>query len=283
MTIEETMKFQIGHIYFSKIIVIQSLSEDERQTGTELHDDIISRRAWFDSSLTTKLFDVSTASDLETLLNTIILETSNNEYLPFIHFETHGSKDGIALKSGEIFPFSKLIICLREINLKSDNNLFISIGACWGGYIQFQTDISKPCPFRGFIGPMNLLFPSDIVVSFTAFFDELLLTNDFDKAINRLNLHNLAEIEFHHFASEAFYDIVLSNHRKQIEQDPLIRRKRVNSIVRELWMYNSNAKALFKTKGKLKKMVRKTEESEMDEIYEVMRNNFLHIKIKNSH
>ena len=271
------MKFEEGNIYFSKIIVIQSIPGDERQTGSELHDDIISRRAWLDPNVITEVIDIFSRKEFLILIERIKIETRNKESLPFIHFETHGNKDGLILKSGEQILFNELIPLIRDINHFANNNLFISVGACWGGMIQFSTKITEPCPFRGFIGPMESIYPEDLIISFTAFFDELLVSNDFDKAIKRLNLYNTSEMKFHHFSSEAFYDQVLNFHNEQIKKNPSLREERINILTKKFWKNDPRAKTAYKTKGRFKKMVRNLEKQELRSIYKKMRENFLHL------
>ncbi len=271
------MKFEEGNIYFSKIYVIQSLSEKERKTGTELHDDIISRRAWFDPNLSTELIDVFSRREILSVLERIKTETAKKENIPFIHFETHGTKNGLSLKSNENVLWDDILPIIREINVFSGNNLFISISACWGGNIQFQIKIHEKCPFRGFIGPIDEIYPSDLITSFTPFFDELLQNNDFDKAIKRLNLYNNSGVKFHHLNSEAFFDIVLEYHKEQCKKDPRIEEERIESIAKSYWKKDNRVRNHYKTKGRFKKFVKKFSEKETPKLYFGMRNNFLHI------
>ncbi len=277
------MKFEEGNIYFSKIIVIQSLPDDERQTGTEIHDDIIRRRAWFDPNLKTELIDISSKSEFHELLEKIKYDARRKVVLPYIHFETHGTKDGIVLKSNEGIQFKEFLPTIREINCLTKNNLFISVGACWGGRIQFETDISKPCPFRGFIGPMDRIYPEDMLISFTAFFDELLVSNDFEKAIKRLNLYNNSEVKFHHWNSESFFEKVIAFQNENFKNDASLRESRIKYLVKKFWKNDPRAKEVYKTKGRFKKMVRRLEKNEVPLIYTMIKENFLHVKYKNSH
>jgi hypothetical protein len=275
------MKFEEGNIFFNKIYVIQSIPDKEKQTGTELYDDIISRRAWTDPNLATELVEVRSRGDFFNLLEHIKEETKAKKILPFIHFETHGTEEGISLNSDEVVNFSEFIPTIREINIYSGNNLFISVGACWGGKIQFETDLTKPCPFRGFIGPMDKIFPNDIVISFTSFFDELLTSHDFEKAIDRLNIYNNSGVDFHHFNSESFFDKVIDNQKKKYENNPKQNIEFIKSVAKKAWKSDPRVKEIYKTKGRFVKMVKRIEKERTPLIYEIMRENFLHVKIKN--
>lgn len=73
------MKCEEGYIYYTKIIVIQSIPDDERQTGTELHDDTISRRTWLDPTVITEVIDVSSRDEFLKLIDRIKKDTQNKE------------------------------------------------------------------------------------------------------------------------------------------------------------------------------------------------------------
>ena len=157
------MKFEEGSIYFNKIIVLQSLDANGRKTGTEIYDDIISRRAWADPNLSTELVNIDNKKHLFYYLNKLKQDSSSYGILPFIHWEMHGFEDGLVLTSDESIYWEEILNALRDINIASKNNLFISVSTCFGGRIQFIIDITQPCPFRGFIGPMEVIGDNDLL------------------------------------------------------------------------------------------------------------------------
>lgn len=145
------MRFEDGNIYFNLIIVIQSLNE--RATGLELYDDILKRFTWKDPSLQAEIHNVHSREELMDLLGELENRCKSRSTFPLIHFETHGTKDGILLTSGEEVQWKEIGAALGRINSYTGNNLFISVAACYGGYIQFLVDVSKPCPFRASLDP----------------------------------------------------------------------------------------------------------------------------------
>jgi hypothetical protein len=248
------MAFLPGSIFFNKIIILQSLDEDDRKTGTELHDDTVSRATWKDPNLQAQIIQITTLSELFETLNKINQDVIQKEILPFIHFETHGTQDGLSLASGESVKWNDMLPLIAAININTDNNLFISVAACWGGKIQFLIKVNQPCPFRGFIGPMDKIYERDILSSFTVFFEELLMTDDFEKAIARLNANNTFGVEFHHFNSEAFFDLFYSNYEKAFNDKTGEHMQLRNSIVDRLWEENPSS-ILFESKEGLTEFV----------------------------
>lgn len=265
------MKFEAGVIYFNKITVLQSLNDNDLNTGTELYDDIISRRSWLDPNLTTEILNIENKSHLMSKLNDLIDECKVKSSIPFIHFETHGFENGITLKSGEDVYWNEIIPKLKEINILTENNLFISVSSCFGGHIQFHLKITEPCPFRGFIGPMKIINSKDLLTAFTPFFNVLLKSNDFEEAINALNLSNISGIPFHHTNSEAFFDIVYHTNEEKN------REERIDFVAKDGWNNNPKAKLLYKNFDEFRQFIESTNEDISPESYQILRKRFLHL------
>ncbi|MFM9837848.1 MAG: hypothetical protein ACKVOQ_06255 [Cyclobacteriaceae bacterium] len=269
------MPFTEGSIYFNKISVLQSLDEIDRKTGTELYEDILSKMKFKDPKLGTEITNVYSSSDLFHHLNKIEAESRKGNVLPLIHFETHGTHTGLALSSGDIIDWLDLIKPIARINANCNNNLFVSVAACWGGQIQFQVKVTEPCPFRGFIGPMESINPSDIISSFVPFFEELLNTNNFELAIENLNALNENGILFHHMNSEAFFDVVVNNYVRAFsvtatESEMAYKMK----LVDEVWCL-PDTKSKFRSRKALERFLDNRSERLIHYLIE-MRGRFLH-------
>ncbi len=272
------MQFEEGNIYFNKIIVIESIPDSERQTGTEIYNDILDRHSWMDPNLSVKLISVNNKKDFFYLLNTIKNDVINKEYIPFLHIETHGTVNGIKTKSGEYVDYIDFINIIREINVLTKNNLFLSISACWGGRIQFLTDIRKPCPFRGFIGPMESIYPNDLISSFSIFFNELLLSNDFGTAINLLNTNNQTGIEFHHYNAEAFWKVAIEAQKNNLLKSEDSRERYIINESRIRWKNDPRVRVKFRSRSKFRDFLRGISVEIIPKSYQAIRERFLHQK-----
>lgn len=273
------MKFEQGNLYFTKIYVIESLSIDDRLTGSELFEDIIVRRLYSDPNTSAELIKIDRKNDFKAAFESIYKDVINENVLPYIHFESHGNKNGLVLSSNEQVDFDLLMSMLLKINLASKNNLFISISACWGGHIQFQIDIRKPIPIRGFIGPMDTVFEKDLLTNFTRFFDVLLLTDDFEKAINALNL--VSSVQFHHLNAEAFYELVTKSQIEKYGSEDKYNELLLKKGLKDTWKNNKKVKAIYHTKGRFRKAMKKSDVVNIKDIKQEMRNRFLHINLEN--
>lgn len=271
------MEYKDGVIYFNNIYVIESLYKEDRKTGTELYEDVITRRSWQKPNLSTRLIQIESKKDLfETLFNIKDQCSSKNNH-PFIHFETHGFSKGISLKNKENIYWSEITPILREINISTKNNLFISVAACLGGSIQHEIKISEPCPFRGFIGPIEKVLGENLVISYSTFFNELLVSNNFDSAIQKLNEGNFSNVKYEYMTSELFFDVIMKNHLKELEQKSFLFDSIVSTITNRHWNNNTVVQKQFRTKGMFQKLVHDLLVNDLPFLIEVLKNRFLHV------
>jgi hypothetical protein len=119
----------------SHIIVIQSLKDNEVQTGINLYNDIIKRQIERLKSLISHEF--YNVKEKEKLFEILKYVNAQAPYFPkgiLIHLEMHGSKnlDGLVLSSDTIIEWSELVEYFRLINISSCNQLYITMATCFG-------------------------------------------------------------------------------------------------------------------------------------------------------
>lgn len=182
-------------IDFNKIFVIQSLDEanGDELTGKQLYDEVLQ---YFNNQyphINAELIDVETPTDFNAALDKIKQECADDNIKPIIHFEIHGleNKTGLSLNDGEVYwvdIYDKLI----EINEASRWNLFLTMGVCFGNYAMFLIKPRNQAPFTGIIGSFEELYEWDLYIRYNAFYQELLNTLDFKKALEALHNSNPA-------------------------------------------------------------------------------------------
>lgn len=172
---------------FNKIYVIESL-QDECETGKELYDDIIKRRSYCHSNLATEFVEVLSLEGWNNTIERIVQETKDNHVIPILHFELHGSSnhDGLVLANKDLIPWSNFVSDMRRINIETQNNLFITMGVCFGMEILYHTSLEKPSPFFGIIASLYALQNGDILIRFSEFYDEFLCSFDIAKSLRKL-------------------------------------------------------------------------------------------------
>lgn len=161
---------------FNKIIVIESLRKHEQKTGRKLFDSIIKKFPAKAEYFKVDYKEVNSKRELFNLFNDIKEEVVKTHYFPFIHFEVHGSKEGLVLNSAYKITWEILTKFLREINIATKNNLFVSFASCHAAFIFQEIDILKKCPFVGFVAPFGEIRNYEIEETFETFFSELLMS-----------------------------------------------------------------------------------------------------------
>lgn len=210
---------------FDKIYILQSLKGEEA-TG----DEVEKRIRYVSHSLNVEppveLINTDTREEFFDVLAKINSEVSNGA-MPFIHFEVHGSPQGFGLSNGESVEWNDIKEPIRQINIDCNNNLFISLATCFGGYLLGTYSYSDPCPFYGYIGPVTFIWNKDAEVSFSEFFETLLRTNDMNQAIDAL--HEAAPVNKGNYSflnCHSFYDQLL-----KVYHDPETKEKRVANLM----------------------------------------------------
>lgn len=247
---------------FNKIYVIESL-QYERQTGKELYDDIIKRRSYYHSALATEYVQVLSLEDWSFIIKRIIQEVKDNQVIPILHLELHGSSnhDGLVLAKGNLIPWRDFVSDMRCINIETQNNLFITMGICFGMNILYYTSLEEPSPFWGIIGSLYALQNDDIYIRYSEFYDEFLQSFDLTKSLERLFKANPNRPQEYSFvnAPELFRMIYKNYLKTQFTSDAI--KKRISDTITEedtkrRVKFTSEEKKVFASK--FKKELKKT-------------------------
>lgn len=145
---------------------------------------------------------------------------------PMIHFEMHGSPDGLGLsEESDIVTWEDLKEPIREINIISKNNLFVSLATCYGADFLKLYEGWKPCPFFGFVGPMIEVGERDLENSFCEFFTTLLQTDSFQDALFAIQKSLLSPTGQGQFAftnCDLYFNLQTQQFKKQIANKELM-------------------------------------------------------------
>ena len=200
------MKFECN-----SIVVVESIPTGQRLTGKELFDDIIKIKC-DQKNLGSTYVDILSSVEFFGLLKDICYKAKHEALLPVIHFEMHGNKSGLALKNGEIINWYSFVDLLRKINITCRNNLFISVSACCGGFIQDELDIMNKSPFYVFIWPARDITPKELYENYVVFYDAFILEGNVSLASRRLN-----EVckDFNYANCEVIFDDLVKSFRNE--------------------------------------------------------------------
>jgi len=207
MNTHDTEITQIG------IIVIQSLSKEDRKTGEELTKDVLQYKKYLQKNSFVEFYNVTTTAEFIKTLRTINKSMSKGTIFS-LHFETHGSEEGIHLASGEYIKWKEFYALIRPINIKMGHLLIIVMAMCKGGSLISSLEPEKRAPYLAFIGAFRNITENEIVRAFNAFYTNYTGPSDIDKGMEALNMEidgkNPKKKTFWIYSSEHVFDQVLN-------------------------------------------------------------------------
>lgn len=172
---------------FNTIWVIDSVPDGERKTGEELYEFLCLKNLR-DRNFIIEFIKVQDRRSLFESLERVKSKLLEKGQIPLLHFDMHGSAEGLQLKSGDFVRYEELLPLLREINILTQHNLFLMVAACEGVYFIriLIGNLSKPAPFWGICGPAVEIYPDDVIKGYSAFYDEVLTSGDLNAALEKL-------------------------------------------------------------------------------------------------
>jgi len=202
-------------IRFGRLIIIESIPSGQAPTGKQLFDALHAVATKTHPGLSVEYAFVGSRTDFEGTLKKIWTETVATRKIPLLHFEAHGSDEGLELANGEFEYWDELGELLSAINEASGFDLFVSVSACMGAYLNTRLSPTRPAPFSACLSVSKTQFPDELYRGFDAFYRTLMSTGQGDDALTALKAQNKGGASF--FIGEASHFFHLAC-RKYFEQ-----------------------------------------------------------------
>lgn len=175
----------MSNFSYNKIIILQSLKQKELQTGTILSERLNQLTKEKGINLTSEVLDVHSIDEWKNAWEYICRITKVG-YSPIIHIEMHGDEGNVGIDKGEkgIIPYKELYGKIREINIASRNNTFVSMAVCHGMYVSLKMEsILEPMPFCGILSSEEELLNEELLDNYTIFYTKLLSGKRLEEAV----------------------------------------------------------------------------------------------------
>lgn len=177
---------------FNLIVVLESLPANDMKTGKRVYDDqlmhINSKYAYLNS----ELIQVESADEFVNALRGLTLRVEEQDVIPLLHIECHGSKSGLTMADGSALPWARLKNELIALNRATKLNLTVVVGACNGGHLIGTASHMDGAPFFGIIGVDGEVTNGDLEQRFKNFYPTFFQTGDANAAIDSLN-HGISD------------------------------------------------------------------------------------------
>lgn len=161
--------------------------------------------------------EISCKEELFLLLEKIKTETADG-LRPILHLDMHGNPNGLEIgRSGEQIVWKDLIEKFEDINVNTENNLFVFVTACEGLNLIRPISILRPTPFFGLLAPQDTITVGDVEDGAVPFLKTLLETRNLNEA------SKVISDKFRFYNSEQHFII---SYAKYIQNDCLGKGKR---------------------------------------------------------
>lgn len=153
-----------------KIVIIQSLKDDDLKTGEMLYNRLSATLPLKYPDTSVKFYNIKDKRELAVVFYTICNEIENGE-LVTLQIEAHGCEEGIELTSDELVTWKEFFGIIRPINEKMLNLLLVCMSMCYGGALITHFEPEKRAPYRAFIGVGSTIKAGVLLDGFSAFYE----------------------------------------------------------------------------------------------------------------
>lgn len=151
-----------GGARVNRIVIIEWLLDDDRKTGTELHEWLESRRPGWSMLVT-----CSSAEDFAQCFAVLTEVTRTTGTIPLVHIEAHASEEGIEGPDGPgrigQIPWEVMAVPLRALNEATRCNLAVFVATCIGYAVVKALNEGPRAPAIAVVGPGASVLPGDLL------------------------------------------------------------------------------------------------------------------------
>ena len=179
MNSDDTKKFGL--------IIIESLPDEEKKTGFNLHNSTIKYKVFQEPNLSSEFYDVNTGKELIERLKLIVGDAIENNYFFFFHFEIHGFDGGLELKNGDRIFWNELLDILLPLNIHYHNTLGLYLAVCNGASLLKYLNPMGRSPFRFILASPKDVKIMDLENGFDEFYQHFFFTYDVVESLEKYN------------------------------------------------------------------------------------------------
>lgn len=216
-------------VTFNAIVIVQSMHAKDC-AGEELCQLINRKSDRILGGRIASVFNIFNQVEFQGFLASMKWQVKSSGLKPLIHFEMHGTEEGLLLNSGETILWKNLETYLRDLNIRLRNNLFVSVSTCYGGCLLDVYNLQLPCSFYGYIGPMGEVSMRGLNSCFIEFYDALFDTGSITEAIisMKIRLPEYAN-KFVYLNFEKYWQFIIQE-QLRLDKDPEYRQHHLNRM-----------------------------------------------------
>lgn len=197
------------------IIILESIPKNERQTGKELYEDILRYKPFTNGTVFCNYINLVTKEEFKNHMLHIHSQLKCGDLIT-LHFETHGSDEGIVLASGELIKWNEFYDLIRPINIHIGHLLVVVMSMCYSIAMLSSICLTDRAPYRAFICTTREMYPNELYEGFISFYEKYTNLLDVFNALKALQgeiSDSNGNSPFQLLSSEAVFDETLSVYR----------------------------------------------------------------------
>lgn len=212
-----------------------------------MFSEVIKYKKIQEPNLSSSYIKVDTKNELLVELDNLVNRIKREKLFLILHFETHGSDDGLCLANNETLSWTELFARTRPINILLKNYLIINLGTCYGETIISKINPEERAPFRAVIGTFNQIGWKKLLNAFEIFYEHFFFCFSAEEAVDLINEQLKDEgVKFHYIKSEYCFDRITN-----YQNDSDFFHRLVNEIAVEEKAKNPNCKDIEFSEVKL--------------------------------
>lgn len=188
--------------------IIESLRENDQETGTLLYDHIKDR-------IVTKLHVVENTDDLFEKLDNV-LESISADKCFVLNIESHGNKAGIQIGNGDYVSWREVLPYLKKLNKKTNTRMIVLNSSCFGGYFCFQSTITEYAPAFASIGSDRKINSDRLLKANKKIFDLAFAGKNMEEIKQSVN--DYLEVQDDNYSFVSVYDVFVQSWTKYVKE-----------------------------------------------------------------
>lgn len=251
---------------FSKIVIIESLDEQDLKTGELLKSSLDTYIQQANGNTPVEFVTCLTNKDIFRTLERLIYEAEAEGQIPVVHFECHGNAElGLFCTDDTVVGWPELGACLTRLNVATGLNLLVVFVACYGGYFLKTLSPLDSCPCWAMVGPTANIDPADAMGGFRSFYRVALTHRDIGLASAALRAHSLSKGRWLSQHCETWFDLVVKNYVVKLCNKQAVRQRTKNMY--RVSMAQGKRQSIGFFKRQLKKLNRQNLSGELFDAY----------------
>lgn len=208
-------KYRVDNIY---VIECVDKNETQNKSAKSLYDDIISKIKHKEPNIETEYYSIDSKEQFIRIL-TGITDKNIKDRTVLIHFYLHGSEKGLVANDNILIDWEEIKDITREINIKTNNRLFLILANCYGSFFETKPNLEKKAPFNSIISSKYEEKVDGIYSLFEKFYNSLVMQ---DNNVVKAYLEAKGDDRFYYKDIKVVIDTLFEVKRYPISWIPII-------------------------------------------------------------